>query len=191
MYRIKNDKRTKRSVERITKSLTECLDKKPLAEIGVAEIAKGAGVSRATFYRIFDSPLDVLDYLCKTLTQELEVSMSQLMAEKDADYTLHAISFLINHAESHKAIFRSGRMDLLENSVRPRIELILPPSEKLLSETEMDYVKYSVAAILMAVLYVWYQHGCKESESELASVYNKISNVRYNYYSETPPKTVH
>lgn len=79
------------------------------------------------------------------------------------------------------SIFRSGRMELLENSVRPRIELILPLSEIFLSETEMDYVKYSIAAILMAVLYVWYQHGCKETASELASIYNRISNVRYHY----------
>lgn len=183
MYRIKNDKRTKRSIELITRGLTECLDKKPLAEIGVAEIAQTAGISRATFYRIFDSPLDVLDCLCETIAQELEEFMSRIATQKDADYTLHAILFLINHADSLKAIFRSGRMDLLEKTIRPRAELFVSPAKRILSETEMDYIKYSIAAIIKAILYVWYQHGCRETASELAKIFNRIRNGENIFYS--------
>ena len=183
MYRIKNDKRTKRSVERITQSLTECLDRKPLAEIGVTEIAQAASVSRATFYRIFDSPLDVLDCLCETIAQELEESINKIIADKEADHTLHSIRFLIYHADSLKAIFRSGRMDLLEKAIRQRAELFLAPTQMTLSETEIDYIKYSIAAILMAILYVWYQHGCKETASELAKIFNRIRNGQNRFYN--------
>jgi len=180
MYRIKNDKRTKRSIDRITQSLTECLDKKDLADISVAEIAEGAGVSRATFYRIFDTPFDVLDCLCETIAQELEKSTERAISSGEDDYTAHTIHFLIDHADKLKAIFRSEKMYLLEKAIRPRIEPMIPPSMADLTKSEKDYAKYSIAAILKAILYVWYEHGCKETASEMIKIFNKIRNGQNN-----------
>ena len=181
MYRIKNDKRTKRSIERITQGLTECLNKKKLTEIGVTEIAEVAGVSRATFYRIFDTPSDVLDCLCETIVQELENSVSQTKLSEEEDYVLHYLRFLINHADSLKAIFRAGRMDLLEKAIRTRTDWMLPALATDLSETEIDYVRCSFTAILMAILYVWYQHGCRETAAELAGILKKVRHEQDNF----------
>jgi len=178
MYRIKKDKRTQRSVEKITQSLTECLNKKMLADVSIAEIADGAGVSRATFYRIFDTPTDVLACLCEIIARELEDSLQQIARDPESDHVLHAIRFLINHADSLKAIFRSGRMDLLEAAIRPRVGTIFPEylEHIKLNESERDYVKYSIAAVLMSILYVWHEHGCKETATELAKIYKTMRN---------------
>jgi len=177
MYRIKSDKRAQRSVERITRSLTECLDRKSLNEIGIVEIAKGAGVSRATFYRSFDTPLDVLDYLCESIAQEFETSSRNSTPMSEEDYAAYSIRFLIDHADKLKAIFRSGRMDLLEKAIRPRVEPMLPPAVMEFTETERDYLKYYFAAALRAILFVWYQHGCKETASELMEIFNKRRSI--------------
>jgi len=176
MYHIKNDKRIERSVERITQSLTACLGEKQLSEISVAEIAQRAGVSRATFYRIFDTPVDVLEYLCKEMAVELDTSLRLLALKQNPDYGYHVISFLINHADSLKAIFRAGRLDLLEKSIRPESEWIANDSIAALTDAERDYMKYSIAAILMSILYVWYEHGCKETAYELTRIFKKLRN---------------
>jgi len=176
MYRVKNDKRTLRSIERITQSLTECLDKKDLADISVIDISSAAGVSRATFYRIFDSPFDVLDYLCESLAQELEESAKHVNLSNEEEYTAYAIHFLIDHADNLKAIFRSEKMYLLEKAIRPRLEPMIPPSVINLTEQERDYFIYSIAAILKAVLFVWYQHGCRETANELTRIFIKMRN---------------
>jgi len=173
MYRIKNDKRTSQSVEKITNSLKECLGKKHLNEINVKEISESASVSRATFYRIFDTPLDVLECLCETIAQDLEESLRHVFADQKLDHAQYTIQFLVNHSDDLKAIFRSGRMDLLVKAIRPRINWILPKSTEDLSEAEKDYIKYPLAANLISILYVWYKHGCKETVSELTRIFRK------------------
>jgi len=175
MYRTKNDKRTKKSIEKIIRSLSECLDRKHLSEINVAEIAKGAGVSRATFYRIFDTPVDVLTCLCDNIVEDLGKKYEKELPDNNEDFKLFVLSSLIEHADSLNALYKSGRMDIMQNAIRPKAELLLNGSRIGLSPAEMDYARASAGAVLMSVLHVWYEHKCKETVDDLLAIFNKVS----------------
>ena len=67
MYHINNDKRQIASAQKIVDGLTQCLSAKMMSEISVSDIATASGVSRSSFYRSFDTPMDVLAYASSTL----------------------------------------------------------------------------------------------------------------------------
>ena len=62
MYRISADPRAVASAKKVIDGLENCLERKKLSDISVSEVCRLSGVGRATFYRLFDTPIDVLQY---------------------------------------------------------------------------------------------------------------------------------
>ena len=174
MYHIKKDKRTQASVVKICDGLAACAQAKPFQEIGVAEIAASAGVSRATFYRIFDTPHDVLVYLCEKLVSDLMQTLPLENLADNHEKGLKTLEYLTEHADQIAVVFKSGRLDLFQKALEPNSERLVPPIAKHLSERELDYARISTAARLTGILYVWNLHGRKESPREILHILGKI-----------------
>lgn len=68
----KRDIRTVRTVEDIKSSLLRVLEHKTLAEATVAEVARGAGIGRSTFYVHFASLRDVYDDLVRDFEGDVQ-----------------------------------------------------------------------------------------------------------------------
>ena len=64
MYHISDDPRAQASVKRICEALIDHTKAKPLSEITVSDLSRNFGISRTTFYRLFDNTVDVLEYAC-------------------------------------------------------------------------------------------------------------------------------
>ena len=175
MYHIKNDKRIATSVAKICNGLTACMRTKRFNEISIAEIAKAAQVSRATFYRIFDTPHDILVYLCDKLVRELILS-HPLQASPDRDQiALHALEYLTGHADEIAVVFKAGRMDLLQKALEPYSEQMVPLFAVNASEMELDYIKASLTVRLAAIVHVWNLHGRKESPEDILGIFKKFN----------------
>jgi len=71
MYHIKKDKRTQKSSELIYEGLIKCLETKDFTKITISDIEKYSTVSRATFYRLFDSLEDILSMKCDYCFKEV------------------------------------------------------------------------------------------------------------------------
>lgn len=61
MYHISKDIRAQKSADYICEALMKCVKHKDFAEITVSDLNKKYGISRTTFYRLFDNTLDVLE----------------------------------------------------------------------------------------------------------------------------------
>ena len=59
MYHVSNDLRAKNSAELICRGLEKCLKEKPLNKIKISDIYSKSFVSRSTFYRLFDSIVQI------------------------------------------------------------------------------------------------------------------------------------
>ena len=174
MYHIKNDKRSAASVAKICNGLTACMRTKRFNEIGIAEIATAAGVSRATFYRIFDTPYDILVYLCDKLVQDLILSNPLPGSSDRNQIALQALEYLTCHADEIAIVFKAGRMDLLQRALEPYSEQIAPSFAVNASKKELDYIKASLAVRLAAILHVWNLHGREESPGEILGIFTKF-----------------
>ena len=83
MYHISEDKRAVKSAELIWEGLEKCLAEKELKKIRISDINEKSYVSRATFYRLFDSIGDVLIYRCDRIFADLTVKMEQFTSSND------------------------------------------------------------------------------------------------------------
>ena len=84
MYRIKNDKRSLNSIKLVSDGLVKCLETKEFDNISISDIQKTTYVSRATFYRYFDSTLDVLVYnIDKIFENTIEKACIEKLSTKE------------------------------------------------------------------------------------------------------------
>ncbi|VAZ69934.1 HTH-type transcriptional regulator EthR [Mycobacterium persicum] len=88
------------------------LESRPLADISVDDLAKGAGISRPTFYFYFPSKEAVLLTLLDRVVTEADTALENLIQAPDADRDTMwrtGINVFFETFGSHKAVTRAGQ----------------------------------------------------------------------------------
>ena len=171
MYHIKPDRRSLHTAGEISRGLLECLKEKKLNAITISDIHRVTGISRATFYRLFDTVEDVLDYLCAQPPQEEE----QLILERNQIPPVQIFSRMLQLGlENHdllKALVDNGRYDLVyryaEQRFRPMSQLY-PENLPQLDEAAYDYTVSAMAMNMVATLVTWVRRGRIDPPEEVA-----------------------
>lgn len=164
MYHIKEDRRSQASAESIAGGLQECLKTMPLKSITVSDIHRASGVSRATFYRLFDTPDDVLHYQFDRMAQEAGEMVDPL---KQLERT---ISQGMEYHEFIKALVDNRRFDLLyeytEKSFR-RLDMQHALFSDSMSKVEREYVLTNLSMAMVATLITWTRNGRRETAADV------------------------
>jgi len=181
MYHIKSDRRSQSSAAEIVRGLQECLKTTPLKAITVSDIHRVTGISRATFYRLFDTPEDVLLYQLDQMTEasgdiyltQQGISSSQLL-EKTMALGLQNHDFL-------KALVENGRHDLLfaytERNFRKldQYKRIFPED---MTKEERDYVIAHMSMSMVAGLITWARNGQKDTVQDIIRYLKRYLQVK-------------
>lgn len=97
----------------LTMALIELMDKKTFEKITIKDIAEKAGVSRITFYRHFNSKMDIIDKKNKSITEEcLKKSIKEKDAKSIEEFIIYVFDVLLDNKKYLKAIYKSG-LDIL------------------------------------------------------------------------------
>ena len=180
MYHIKSDKRSQASAAEIVRGLEICLKTKALKAVTVSDIHRVTGISRATFYRLFDTPEDVLHY------QLAEMAKATIRQEDGGwtaspDKLLEAtIALGMQNNDFMKAVVANGRFDLLylytEQNFRflDEKQAILP---KNMEPIQREYLLSQLAMSMVAILITWSRNGCKESPAEVVRFIKEYAQV--------------
>ncbi|MBO4446830.1 MAG: TetR/AcrR family transcriptional regulator [Bacteroidales bacterium] len=176
MYRVKDDKRVQTSVQRIFDGLDACLDSKNFNDISVSDISTAAGISRATFYRLFDSPSDILAYICDQLVignvrNYLDSSISSIH-----EFRIRLVDYWLDRYDLVNIILKSQRDDLLFNAVWKFSGDSTINRSGYLTPAEMDYVKAVTFALMRSILMVYGQHGRKERADDILALFYKVGD---------------
>lgn len=181
MYHINDDKRQIASAQKIINGLTQCLSVKMMSEISVSDIATASNVSRSSFYRSFDTPVDVLSYACDQVLDMLLRDYAGIDLEKRDELVLFSLKYWKQHSQILEALANCDRMDIIQRTlVNHGGEFLTNEIGKLhdeFSKEEMEYLSKGVAALLTSTLQVWIQHGRKETPEELFVLYRKIKGI--------------
>ena len=162
MYHIKSDRRSQHTAEAISRGLLECLREKPLNAITISDIHRITGISRATFYRLFDTVEDVLNWLCAQMPPE---EHQKLLAEELGSPTRVYNRMLELGLENHdllKALVDNGRYDLVYRYAEQRFRLmssLYPGNLPELDEAAYDYTISAMAMNMVATLVTWVRRG--------------------------------
>lgn len=165
MYHISEDRRARESAQKIVLGFSACLKEKKFESISVTDIQKSSGVSRATFYRLFDTPGDVLSYAASILAGELERAHAEDITKR-SDFLRFSLNYWLSHADFLEIIFKSHRSDIL-------LEALDAHSRKVLGRISPDdaffeYTSSVACAVVNAIFMKWIARGRKETPEQLA-----------------------
>lgn len=169
MYRVSNDPRTQRSAQLILEGLSTCLKSKDFHNISVTDIHKASGVSRATFYRLFDIPIDVIQYACDRMSEEF----SEIYENIDVtDSFLEVLlQYLTEHYKILEVVYRSRRMDILENAMFQR-RIYNNPED--IDNPALEYLNAISCSAIVTLLTVWIRRGKEETPEALLKMFKSF-----------------
>lgn len=174
MYRIKNDKRQIDSAMCLLRALTECLQNQKMTEISVSTLCAEANVSRSTFYRMFDTPLDLLEYTCDTYVEKAIADYPESVFKRRDDFVLYSLMYWNNNIHLLEAAVNCGRFDIIRKSFEAHSEKLVPMLASEFTELELAYVSVGFAGLIASLLTLWIKRGRKETPAQLFELYKKI-----------------
>lgn len=177
MYRLKNDKRVFKSAEQIKTGLMKCILEKTMDSITVSDIAGAANVSRATFYRLFDTPSDVLSYACDQIAKQTSEAFREKGIFTTQAYIKQIMDCWMKESDFIEAIISNKREDILEKAYEKYSEDYLPKVNYDFSEREYAYIHAGLASVLCSILLVWVRNGKTDTQAEINKMFMKFIEV--------------
>lgn len=179
MYHIKRDKRSQASAMEIGKGLMQLLKTMPLSEVTVSDIHRATGVSRMTFYRYFDTPDDVLSFLCEQQAKYLANYYETHEVSDIHELVKNAIRLSIAGHELQEVLVYNHRMDLLNEMYAVHIGYIRDkiPALRDLDQITYDYVRSLLYAAITNVFSTWVRRGKTETPEQLFQYIKVHGNI--------------
>jgi len=188
MYHIKSDRRSQASAAEIVRGIQECLRSTPLKNITVSDIHRVTGISRATFYRLFDTPEDVLIYQLDQMTDMALASAVYSGSVSTRQVMEETIALGLQNYEFLKALVTNGRHDLLfqytEKSFR-RLDSLKKIFPEELTEPERSYIIAYLSMSMVASQITWARNGQQESPKDLMHYLKRYTQVVTALLEET------
>lgn len=179
MYHVSDDKRSKKSAQLIWEGMEKCLQEKSLDKLRITDINQTSYVSRATFYRLFDSLQDVLVYQCDCIYTRLAERLDRSLFQSKKDFFLSLITEWMDQEILVKTLVENGMVNIIYNTHMKNADFMkrIFLEDTALSEREADYLISILANIIPAALNVWYFHGKKEPPEEIYQAVSKSLNI--------------
>lgn len=179
MYHIKNDPRSRRTADTLGKAMFQILRTKTLAEISVSDLYRETGIARSTFYRLFDTPEDLLHYLCAQFVENASKDFEGRSFSDIRELSVASINLSIEHHELLEILIRNHRQDLLSELFAANFRNIstrIPVLEGL-EETAFEYVQSLLYTTMASLQTTWFLRGRKESPEQLYSYLQEYGEV--------------
>jgi AcrR family transcriptional regulator len=174
-----------RSREWLTNALLTLLESQKYEEITIKEICREADLSRQTFYQIFDSKDEIVEYQFIRLFTEFKAACGNFEGISLGELSLSFFSFFKKHNDFIRVMTSNNMAYLLEREFEhflPQIDLF-----KRINKTEEhpDYSVCYMAGALCQILIHWYDKGMDLPVEEVASLTEQIIsgksfNIRKN-----------
>ena len=180
MYHVSEDKRAVKSARLIWEGLEKCLLEKALGKIRVADINEKSYISRATFYRLFDSIQDVLVYQCDCVFNEISMKLDNGSFSSSKDFFLFFVSQWLEQKVLIRALVENNLTNILYETHMKNRALInaIFIRECDTGDKDADYLVSILTAMIPSVINVWYLHGRSESPDKIFQrVCNSISTI--------------
>src|SRR5699024_605026 len=181
MSKIKYSKNpsVKKSQQWLYESLIELMKNHPFEKLTIAEITKNADVDRTTFYRNYDSKIDILNFGINKIKTKYVQSMKN--AEKLNMEYLSKVFFSIfsEEIEFLKLINLHGLTPFLLSQFNQLLpDLHVEVKEKFnyqIADDHLIYALYYNTGGFLNILMKWIEDDCSMSVDELVQSFLEIS----------------
>ncbi len=181
MYHIKPDKRSQASAAEVVLGLQECLRTTPLKSITVTDIHRVTGISRATFYRLFDTPEDVLIYQLDQMTEGVAETYETKTDLSTRQLVKETIALGLENHEFIKALVVNGRHDLLFQYTEKSFRRLLSGTRfaflQNMEKTEREYIIAHLSMTMVASQIAWSRNGQKETAQDMIRYLKRYGQI--------------
>lgn len=173
---MKENQRIALTKRLLQEGLLQLLKEKDIEKIKVTELCEASGINRATFYRHYELPRDVLVELRHSMFLELESITRAIGAEKNPQRTLEALcSYCSDHAGELTVLFEAradeGFAQLLSDFYQAHLAEYHLAEERLhMDLEELLLLSHYYAGGIYAVLRRWLSQPGSKSPVEVAAM---------------------
>lgn len=175
-----NNPSAKRSQEWIAQSLVSLMLQKPLEQITVKEIMENSELSRQTFYQVFDSTEDVLEYYMDTLFLEYLGRCKVEVIDNLCDAAKLFFQFFNENEPFVEALTKNKKTCILQKKCQEYLQ-----NEDFLKFTqagihnpqEKTFASAFITAGLVGTLVCWLKSGKIISTEDLAHLVCRVTKV--------------
>lgn len=174
MYKKPMNKKSEYTMQKITEALFSLMEHDSFSEITILQICQEAQVSRAAYYRNFETKEDIIEY---AIIEKIEHFMERITNKTNLIFEdSNFIDAWIAEKDFFILLNRQnlfGQFTLhLHNYFRKYLCEISPNYNE-----QYDYLAGALSFGTVAFLVVWVQHGCKETPEELLQIIDKTRNT--------------
>ena len=179
MYHVSNDKRSQKSAQLIWEGMEKALQEKTLHKLRVTDIYEKSFVSRATFYRLFDSVEDVLAYECDLIYFKLTEVVQNATFHSRQELFLCLIEKWLEQEVLIKTLAENNLVSVIYETHMKNRELMkdIFLKDAVISDAEADYLSAVLATLIPASINVWYLHRKEESPKEIYQAVSHSLNI--------------
>lgn len=172
MFNLSNNKRVTDSMDRICESLITLLGANSFRELTINEICDNANVVRKTFYRNFESKIDIIDYiLCKEMSEMTDLVNSN---SKNHETLLCMLTFWSKRKKLLTILEKNNLFDVFTARLTMFLELFrvhITTIESFHNPQLLEaYYFSSSAAIMSTTLSKWAARNFSETVDDLYRV---------------------
>lgn len=162
---IENNKRRKKSQDKIEKIFLQLIQKKNIEDISVSTICELANLNRSTFYANY---IDIYDLAIK-VQKNMEVEFANFQLSNNSKQDPSGYLNMFKHIKDNQIFFKTYfKLEEISKNVptQYRIEL----AERYYDNKFIDYHIEFFRAGLNAVIKKWINGGCKETPEEINEI---------------------
>jgi AcrR family transcriptional regulator len=177
---MKTDARVRYTKMVIQESFFKLIKEKPINKITVKSICELSEINRATFYKYYTDPFDLM----RQIENEFILEMQKLIEKADNEDITQTLVIIL------EAIKQNDEMYMLlisENWDSTFINRLLSASYKIkkssiqdllpnMTQTAEEWLYHFMTHGCMSILIFWIQNGMKEEPLEVAQFINRINN---------------
>lgn len=175
MYHISSDRREQKSADALVEAALRVIGSEEPPKLTVSLLSGEAGCSRSTFYRLFDTPDDVLQYGADNVFLEMIKGYVDLIERSEklglsvpAPTQWYAEAFRKN-ADTIADLYRIGKSDVLlnahKNALRKYATVLYPDLEPG-SDAFIFFIDMRTS-VLMGAVTAWVETGRKMSVADI------------------------
>lgn len=165
----------------LKEGLLRLLEKKELQKISVSELCAEAGINRATFYRHYEIPRDILEDIGKDIFYKLiEDLKSPDLLENLEDYIGEMCRYLYSNADIIRIMFRSSSDPEVFHYIREMYQMILKEYEKKGAVEGLDAESIRFVTTYFSgggyfVLREWLMEDIQKTPKEMAELIYRLT----------------
>lgn len=173
------DARVRYTKKMIRETFFLLLEKLPVSRITVTAICEGAMINRATFYKYYDNPYDLLKKLEHEVLDELQKQITEAEAEGNLlqlfRIVLHDVSekkqmYLVLFSENGDELFKERIFELCYGKNMENIRTYFP----MMAAEQQEWLYYFLAEGCSGLLNRWIKNDMKEAPEDLVCFMGKI-----------------